>query len=87
MHPASRAALRRSLAVYGPPARTPPSRWMEGEYVVSAEESAEPGRYSFDRYAYLREILDPLSTPTSGWWPCPRCQTPDRGGMPGSLDD
>jgi phage terminase Nu1 subunit (DNA packaging protein) len=55
--PGEQAALRNSLAVYEPPARTPPSKWMEEEYVVSAEESAEPGRYSFDRYAYLRGVI------------------------------
>jgi phage terminase large subunit GpA-like protein len=63
MHPASRTALRNSLAVYEPPARTPPSKWMETGYVVSAEESAEPGLYSFDRYAYLREIFDSFVDP------------------------
>jgi phage terminase large subunit GpA-like protein len=63
MHPASRTALRNSLAVYEPPARIPPSTWMQDEYVVSAEESAEPGRYSFDRYAYLREIFDSFLDP------------------------
>ena len=37
--------------------------WMETGYVVSAEESAEPGLYSFDRYAYLREIFDSFVDP------------------------
>jgi phage terminase large subunit GpA-like protein len=72
MHPASRTALRRSLAVYEPPGRTPPSEWMEGEYVVSAEESAEHGRYSFDRYAYLRGVIDSFVDPDIGMVAAPK---------------
>jgi hypothetical protein len=36
---------------------------MEREYVISAEESAEPGKYSFGRYAYLRDVVDWFADP------------------------
>jgi phage terminase large subunit GpA-like protein len=36
---------------------------MEREYVISAEESAEPGKYSFGCYAYLRDVVDWFADP------------------------
>ena len=51
-------ALRRAFKVWAAPSRLAPSKWMETTYVISAEESAEPGRYSFGRYAYLRDAID-----------------------------
>jgi phage terminase large subunit GpA-like protein len=36
---------------------------MEREYVISSEESAEPGRYSFGRYEFLRAVFDWFADP------------------------
>lgn len=59
LSPATRKALAEAFKLWAPPRREPPSRWMEREYVISAEgESAEPGRYSFARYAFLKQAFD-----------------------------
>ena len=58
LSPQTRAALARPFAVWAPPRREPPSEWMKREYVIAAEESASPGKYSFAHYAFLREIFD-----------------------------
>ncbi len=60
---ATNAALLEALALWAAPSRQQPSQWMEREYVISSEESAEPGRYSFARYAYLRDPLDWFADP------------------------
>ena len=39
----TRAAWRRAAKVWAPPGRQLPSEWMTSQYVISAEESAEPG--------------------------------------------
>lgn len=61
--PATSAARRKAFELWAAPSRLPPSQWMESEYVISSEESAEPGRYSFARYAYLRDPLDWFADP------------------------
>lgn len=59
LSPVTRKALAEAFAIWAPPKREKPSRWMESEYVISAEgESAEPGKYSFSRYAFLRDPFD-----------------------------
>jgi hypothetical protein len=45
------------------PERLKPSEWTERYVVLSAAESAEPGRYSFDRTPYLRGIIDAAIEP------------------------
>lgn len=57
------AALAQAAKAWAPPRREPPSNWIAREYVISAEESAEPGRYSFARYAYLRDVFDWFADP------------------------
>lgn len=63
MGPATASSLRKAFAIWKAPKRVPPSEWLETEYVISAEESAEPGRYSFGRYAYLRDVVDWFADP------------------------
>jgi phage terminase large subunit GpA-like protein len=61
--PAIAKSLRKAFQVWKPPSREKPSKWMEREYVISSEESAEPGKYSFGRYAYLRDVVDWFADP------------------------
>jgi phage terminase large subunit GpA-like protein len=46
-----------------PPVRWKPSEWAEQRMRLSPEASAEPGRISFDRAPYQREMLDTIVDP------------------------
>lgn len=45
------------------PERLTPSKWAESYRVLTAAESAEPGRYSFDRTPYLKGLIDAAVEP------------------------
>lgn len=56
-----RRAVRRSRRVrFAPQPRLSPSQWIESHRYLSTETAAEPGRYSFNRAPYLREIADAM---------------------------
>lgn len=60
---ATSGALTEAWRLWAPPIRRRPSEWLEAEYALAPEESATPGRYSFARHEFLREIADSLSDP------------------------
>lgn len=50
-------------AVWRPPTRLAVSEWADAHRYLSAESSAEPGRWRTERAEYLRGILDAFSDP------------------------
>jgi phage terminase large subunit GpA-like protein len=54
----SRRASRRKR--FAPAPRLSPSQWIERHRYLSTETAAEPGRYSFVRAPYLREMADAM---------------------------
>jgi hypothetical protein len=48
---------------FKPPPRLSISEWADRNFVLSSEDSAEPGRYRTSRAPYQREILDALGEP------------------------
>jgi phage terminase large subunit GpA-like protein len=46
-----------------PPTRLKPSEWAEERFYLSSESSSEPGRISFSRAPYQREMLDAIEDP------------------------
>ncbi len=63
----SRAALRRETQAarrtLKPPPRWTISQWADEKRFLSAEASAEPGRWKTSRTPYLREVMDEISNP------------------------
>ena len=56
-----RRAIARSRRLrFAPQPRLTPSQWIERHRYLSTETAAEPGRYSFARAPYLREIADSM---------------------------
>lgn len=64
----SRSNCRRLIAdllpIIRPPPRLTVSQWADRHRMLSAESSAEPGRWSTDRAPYQRGIMDALTDPT-----------------------
>lgn len=56
-------AVRRALPAVAPRERWTPSEWAEHCRVLSEHESSEPGRYSFDRTPYWRQVCDAAADP------------------------
>lgn len=54
------AASAKSIA---PPVRWKPSEWAEKRMFLSPEASAEPGRITFERACYQREMMDAIADP------------------------
>ena len=55
-----RAVARSRRKRYAPQPRLTPSQWIERHRYLSTETAAEPGRYSFARAPYLREMADAM---------------------------
>ncbi|WP_424138655.1 phage terminase large subunit family protein [Roseomonas chloroacetimidivorans] len=55
--------MTRTLRRLAPPPRLSLSQWADTYRYLSAETSAEPGRWSTARAEYLREIMDTISDP------------------------
>lgn len=53
-----------NLSVIAPPKRLSVSEWADEYRYLSAEASAEPGKWRTDRAEYQRGIMDAFSTPT-----------------------
>ena len=53
----------RCLAVLKPPPALTLSQWADMYRVLSAESSAEPGRWHTDKAPYQREIMDAIGDP------------------------
>jgi phage terminase large subunit GpA-like protein len=67
MRPADADRMRRAVAGsrrrrFAPAPRLTPSQWIERHRYLSTETAAEPGRYSFARAPYLREIADAMGS-------------------------
>ncbi len=58
-----RASLTQATAAVRPPPSLTISQWADECLYLSAEDSAEPGRFSTDRAPYQSGILDALSEP------------------------
>ncbi len=59
-----RAAASRSVANLEAPEPRPLADWVGENLVLSSEDSAEPGRYAFDRAPYQRGVFEALGDPT-----------------------
>ena len=55
--------LARCAAVLKPPPELTLSQWADRYRVLSAESSAEPGRWHTDKAPYQREIMDAIGDP------------------------
>lgn len=55
--------LARSIATLKPPPELTLSQWADRYRVLSAEASAEPGRWHTDKAPYQREIMDAIGDP------------------------
>ena len=55
--------LARCAAVLKPPPELTLSEWADKYRVLSAESSAEPGRWHTDKAPYQREIMDAIGDP------------------------
>ena len=55
--------LARCAAVLKPPPALTLSEWADRYRVLSAESSAEPGRWHTDKAPYQREIMDAIGDP------------------------
>ena len=55
--------LARCAAVLKPPPALTLSEWADQYRVLSAESSAEPGRWHTDKAPYQREIMDAIGDP------------------------
>lgn len=55
--------LARSIAALKPPPELTLSQWADRYRVLSAEASAEPGRWHTDKAPYQREIMDAIGDP------------------------
>lgn len=60
--------LARCAAALKPPPAMTLSEWADRYRVLSAESSAEPGRWHTDKAPYQREIMDAIATRTSARW-------------------
>lgn len=56
----AREAIRDARADLEAPAPKPLAEWIAAELVLSAEDSAEPGSYTFDRAPYQRGIFEAI---------------------------
>lgn len=56
--------LARCVATLKPPPELTLSQWADRYRMLSAESSAEPGRWHTDKAPYQREIMDAMG------WPC-----------------
>lgn len=63
MQPQTAALLARCIAVLRPPPSLTLSEWADKYRRLSAESSAEPGRWRTDKAPYQREIMDAISDP------------------------
>lgn len=63
MAPQTAALLARCIAVLKPPPDLTLSQWADKYRMLSAESSAEPGRWHTDKAPYQREIMDAISDP------------------------
>src|SRR5262249_46497981 len=54
---------RATLAVMAPPPRLTVSQWSDEKRQLSAEASAEPGRWRTDPVPYMRGIMDAINDP------------------------
>lgn len=63
MAPHTAAMLARCIAVLKPPPNLTLSQWADRYRVLSAESSAEPGRWHTEKAPYQREIMDAISDP------------------------
>ncbi len=57
-------AIRKALRVWAPPPKLTVSQWADAERRLSAEASAEPGRWVTSRAEYQRGIMDAVGDPT-----------------------
>lgn len=55
--------LQKALQGFEPPPKLLPSEWSEERRYLSAESSAEPGKWSNDRTPYLKGIMDATCEP------------------------
>jgi phage terminase large subunit GpA-like protein len=67
LRPEDTARMRRAIRSsrrkrFAPAPRLTPSQWIERHRYLSTETAAEPGRYSFARAPYLREIADAMGS-------------------------
>lgn len=53
--------LARCVATLKPPPELTLSQWADRYRMLSAESSAEPGRWHTDKAPYQREIMDAIS--------------------------
>lgn len=63
MAPQTAELLTRCIAVLRPPPTLTLSQWADKYRMLSAESSAEPGRWHTDKAPYQREIMDAISDP------------------------
>lgn len=61
MNSVSAGIFRRGQSLYKPPPDFTVSQWADEERRLSAEASAEPGRWSTDRAPYQRGIMDAIN--------------------------
>jgi phage terminase large subunit GpA-like protein len=61
--PALRRVVGRILAALAPPPTLTVSQWADRDRRLSAESSAEPGKWDTGRTEYLRGVMDALSDP------------------------
>jgi phage terminase large subunit GpA-like protein len=57
--------MRRAATAAEPPEPKPLAEWVGENLVLSSEDSAEPGRYTFDRAPYQRGIFEAIGDPRS----------------------
>lgn len=60
------AMFRRCMALLAPPPKLTLSEWADKYRVLSAESSAEPGRWHTDKAPYQREIMDAIGDHKTG---------------------
>ena len=64
--------LARCVATLKPPPELTLSQWADRYRMLSAESSAEPGRWHTDKAPYQREIMDAIGNTYGGWLLCAR---------------
>ena len=58
-----RAIVKKAFKIWKSPPKLTISQWADEKRYLSAEASAEPGKYKTDRAEYQRGIMDAFSDP------------------------